>query len=605
MGRDGGKLGAVVVSLVGLVLGRGVFADCSGGPAFPHTIVPQDSDAFVWGVPEDIDHVRGDLSGLNTYATWIRGSSAAATMLDLTDDHPSPGSGVFYLVKLSAPPCGSWQTGVGTEPNRDTDILPSCEESNPAEADIQAAVDTAVVGLNNPWGDPVEFAVMYERTQRSLNCAISIDEMGSASSRLNAPDSQHCNTTYCPSIQYCGIKNSSEQTFGTHPASQCLNQACFDHDECYRTGCVLGDGEQCVFSPRSDACDATLSWRCSLCNQIDIPYSNDWRNDLIVCDIASALKLIQKASACDNPACDDAGQTCDGLAGVCRSDPSALNWLDVSLPVTDFEINGIWASGPSNVIMVGQRFPTAVDRNLALHFDGSAWVVGAGLDQPGAALYSVWGSSATNVFAGESGGMIYLFDGSVWEAQINLGAPVSSIWGNSEVDVWAVGGNAVKHFDGVTWSPVAAPGNPPIRLEAGWSAPGCFYAAGAPGDKIYRYDGGAWTDIPIGATSINEIWGRACNDFFVTGREFDRGVLFHCDATACQELCAGQLPIIWGVSGTEEDVFAVGERIVHWDGETCSHWYPDSGFLFGVWATTFCDVHVGGVNVALHSECSP
>ena len=57
------------------------------------------------------------LAQVRTYG--VTGSGQAQQgFLDMSQDSPSPGNGVYYLVKYPAP-CGSWQTLNGAEPDRD------------------------------------------------------------------------------------------------------------------------------------------------------------------------------------------------------------------------------------------------------------------------------------------------------------------------------------------------------------------------------------------------------------------------------------------------------------------------------------------------------
>jgi hypothetical protein len=71
------------------------------------------------------------------------------------------------------------------------------------------------------------------------------------------------------------------------------------------------------------------------------------------------------------------------------------------------------------------------------------------------ALYGIWGTSATNIFAVGNGGRILHFDGSAWTAMSSpTGARLSRVWGSAPADVWAVADTAVVHYDGRAWNAV-------------------------------------------------------------------------------------------------------------------------------------------------------
>ena len=78
------------------------------------------SDTLSWGVAMNVRWCKGDLSGIGSYATTGEGSLYGATSLDLSADVPSPGGGIYYIVREQGG--GSWQTSLGNEPDRDADL---------------------------------------------------------------------------------------------------------------------------------------------------------------------------------------------------------------------------------------------------------------------------------------------------------------------------------------------------------------------------------------------------------------------------------------------------------------------------------------------------
>ena len=148
---------------------------------------------------------------------------------------------------------------------------------------------------------------------------------------------------------------------------------------------------------------------------------------------------------------------------------------------------GVWSDSPSNAWAVGRastvyrwngtvwnmvsdslRPVAAGDGYNAVWGSGSTvWVVGdntilrcspscANETAPGSgALLSVWGSSASNIFAVGDGGRIVRYNGSAWSAMSSpTSRTLARVSGSGANDVWAVGDSVVLHFDGSQWSSV-------------------------------------------------------------------------------------------------------------------------------------------------------
>lgn len=95
-------------------------ASCSGMAVFPHTLLAPDQDNLTWGSPADVRWVKGDLAALGSYSTLADGVLLAAPGLDISADQPPPQSGLYYLVRPLI--CGSWQTTIGGQPGRDSNL---------------------------------------------------------------------------------------------------------------------------------------------------------------------------------------------------------------------------------------------------------------------------------------------------------------------------------------------------------------------------------------------------------------------------------------------------------------------------------------------------
>jgi len=124
---------------------------------------------------------------------------------------------------------------------------------------------------------------------------------------------------------------------------------------------------------------------------------------------------------------------------------------------------------------------------MVLHWNGSAWQT-KDAQSPGD-LWWVFGFAGGPVFAGGEGGRILrTTDGNAFDAMPTpLDTPiVFGIWGCSEDDVWAVGGNFGGGSGGFAW----------------------------------HLEGGTWVDHPLPEGEVRPVWkvvGKSCDDVRFVG----------------------------------------------------------------------------------------
>ncbi|MCB9592514.1 MAG: hypothetical protein H6719_07260 [Sandaracinaceae bacterium] len=125
---------------------------------------------------------------------------------------------------------------------------------------------------------------------------------------------------------------------------------------------------------------------------------------------------------------------------------------------TDQDLWGVWGSAPNDVWAVGGSARLASGVPTLLHYDGAAWtsVEVPPLTPTGVrALFKVWGSSATDVYAVGQIGVAIHWDGATWtEVRTGAGDDLVAVWGTGPNDVVAVGGRSngvVARFDGTEW----------------------------------------------------------------------------------------------------------------------------------------------------------
>jgi hypothetical protein len=138
-------------------------------------------------------------------------------------------------------------------------------------------------------------------------------------------------------------------------------------------------------------------------------------------------------------------------------------------------------------------------------------------------LSSVWGTSASDVWAvGDE--MILHYNGVTWSFSSTSFADLRGVWGSSSSDVWAVGilptgdfmGGAILHYNGKSWSTVS---NVPSQALFGvWGSSASDVWAVGSGYTILHYDGTNWSSVSSGTTwPLPGIWGSSSSNVWAVG----------------------------------------------------------------------------------------
>ena len=187
------------------------------------------------------------------------------------------------------------------------------------------------------------------------------------------------------------------------------------------------------------------------------------------------------------------------------------------------EIRGIWGSGPADVFAAGAgNYPF----NNIWHHDGTDWMVMTAIAD--VTFSSLWGSSGDNILAGAYPGRVFRYDGSDWSLMTEIaGPPYRSlkIWGSGPDNVYAVAGDLMLRYDGVSWTAVETG----LRFKNysgiwGSGPDDIFVVSGATGfagkvwGRIYHYDGSSWSEV--GSPCVNglaAVWGSSGQDVNAAG----------------------------------------------------------------------------------------
>jgi len=103
------------------------------------------------------------------------------------------------------------------------------------------------------------------------------------------------------------------------------------------------------------------------------------------------------------------------------------------------QYTGVWKSPDNKIFMAVDDYATGACRGAVRYNVGSGWITSsAGTDR--AVSGSMWGTSASDVYAVFSSGYVMRFDGTNWSAPQQVSVyPLFGVWGASGGDVYAVG----------------------------------------------------------------------------------------------------------------------------------------------------------------------
>jgi hypothetical protein len=163
-------------------------------------------------------------------------------------------------------------------------------------------------------------------------------------------------------------------------------------------------------------------------------------------------------------------------------------------------------------------------------------------------------------------------------------AALLSVWGSSATDVWVVGGDPrtgtgpiVQHYDGATWTKLdTGQRNVDLWWVTGFAG-GPVFMSGSNG-TILRYQNGAFEKLPTpGSLIVFGMWGAAPDDVWAVGGNFGGGgFAWRWNGSAWTALSSVPADLTsqgtcWKVSGRSAgDVWisATSGTTLHWDGAT-------------------------------------
>jgi hypothetical protein len=246
------------------------------------------------------------------------------------------------------------------------------------------------------------------------------------------------------------------------------------------------------------------------------------------------------------------------------------------------DLNDIWGTSGDNYYAVGES-------GIILHYDGVKW--SSQKSGTTADLYNVWGISANDIFVvGDN--IILHYDGSEWKHKTTETVGIVDLWGTSSNNLYGISGNAIQHFDGTSWTIMYADKDPFASI---WGSSASDIFAVGYGGTIMHYDGSSWSAMNSNTTTyLAHIWGDSRSNVFVAGYD----LILHYDGKEWSTFESVSGLYLHGIWGTSDELFAVGNAILHCAGNRCFNdtisELANSIQLKSVWGNSSTDVFAVG-----------
>ena len=241
------------------------------------------------------------------------------------------------------------------------------------------------------------------------------------------------------------------------------------------------------------------------------------------------------------------------------------------------------------------------------HYDGTTWSK-MNSNYSSDSLLTVWGSSKNSVYAAGAWftGVILHYDGNTWSVQHNTDSPITSIWGFSDSDVYAVSENAVLHYDGNQWSEMNnIIFSAPFQSICGISKDNFFITCS--NGEIFHYDGLKWVQINSPTTKgLSDIWGNASNSIFAVGTWSDSATILHFDGNDWKEQNSPISDFLQSVHGNSDNIYATSYSgfLLSYDGQNWTEItkYSTESGGGALWVSPNGNIYIASDNGIVFSE---
>jgi hypothetical protein len=211
---------------------------------------------------------------------------------------------------------------------------------------------------------------------------------------------------------------------------------------------------------------------------------------------------------------------------------------------------------------------------------------------------SVFGTSATDVWAVELDDAIFEWSGAAWQDRTSTALVAEGrapngperVWGVSPTKLWGVSSWGIFRWNGVAWSFVEGRFGPMYGISG--TAETDVWAVGESG-RIIHYDGSGWTEKTSGTSEVLlDVWATSTSDAWAVGQN---GVLLRWNGTAWTRPYPVSTVVdfraVQPIGANEALVLTDGGELARWSGSELVSWAPgQAGFAWDFWAFAADDV---------------
>jgi hypothetical protein len=231
-----------------------------------------------------------------------------------------------------------------------------------------------------------------------------------------------CANDACQTDPCAGVSCNSPPSSCFGAAGTCQNGSC---SYPYANGVTCNDGNACT---TNDTCNA------GVCSGAPITCNTPPPN---TCSDSATLEVYAQTGTCSGGTCGYKPSFVSCSAGCANGLCNPSGWTSLKSN-TNQNLYSVWGSSATAVWAVGAQ-------GVAVFYDGTQWVVKS--PPSPATLYSVHGTAANNVFAAGQAGKVFKYDGTSWSVAATLPSGVlqAGVFVDGPDTLW-VGGSTGSYF---------------------------------------------------------------------------------------------------------------------------------------------------------------
>jgi len=272
-----------------------------------------------------------------------------------------------------------------------------------------------------------------------------------------------------------------------------------------------------------------------------------------------------------------------------------FSWHADTIGIYPSYLHGVWGTDANNVYAVGfvELSYSPYTYTGIMHWNGLEWASANYLE---GFLQGIYGFSGNDIWVvgywqvdNNGFSLIGHWDGTSWSSwKLNQYGPLFSIWGTSSSNLYAVGlGGLILHYDGTSWTQEQS--GTVMDLSDVWGInSSLIFAAGSQNSTgqgvLLGYDGASWKTVTKGGVNVDSatlygtfqtVWCSTSTKLFLAGALCYEGTPGHWNLSDIPNNSPG--PNLTGLAAMEavrgnasNNVFICGDRdlIIHWNGNS-------------------------------------